>query len=219
MLRRRPCDRRRSRNAPGLHRRHPGHAARRGGAGRAARRRSGLEVLRARFGADPEIAFVVFSNNSGPAYRKRYLGEAPTAFSTRPTNSISSWRRWQRRPPRSLNPADYSWRNSCPLLPPPAPVAIPIASAPATDAAPTALKTQCSSCHLRDLCLPCGMRDRDVDRLDSLMFARRKRRGRADAVSRRRQVPVHLRGAQRHLQVQPDAGRRPRAGQRLPHRR
>jgi two-component system response regulator DesR len=33
----------------------------------------GLEVLRAVRGAEPRIAFVVFSNNSGPAYRKRYL--------------------------------------------------------------------------------------------------------------------------------------------------
>jgi CRP/FNR family transcriptional regulator len=38
----------------------------------------------------------------------------------------------------------------------------------------TKLKTQCSTCHLRDLCLPCGMTDPDVDRLDSLTFTRRR---------------------------------------------
>jgi CRP/FNR family transcriptional regulator len=38
----------------------------------------------------------------------------------------------------------------------------------------TALNTLCSSCHLRDLCLPCGMQQPDVDRLDSLTFARRR---------------------------------------------
>jgi CRP/FNR family transcriptional regulator len=38
----------------------------------------------------------------------------------------------------------------------------------------TSGKTLCSSCHLRDLCLPCGMAAPDVDRLDSLMFARRR---------------------------------------------
>jgi CRP/FNR family transcriptional regulator, anaerobic regulatory protein len=38
----------------------------------------------------------------------------------------------------------------------------------------TALKTLCSTCHLRDLCLPCGMTDPDVNRLDTLMFARRR---------------------------------------------
>jgi CRP/FNR family transcriptional regulator len=43
------------------------------------------------------------------------------------------------------------------------------------DASPVApLRTLCSSCHLRDLCLPCGMAGSDVDRLDSLMFGRRR---------------------------------------------
>ncbi len=36
------------------------------------------------------------------------------------------------------------------------------------------LSTQCSTCHLRDLCLPCGMTGHDVDELDNLMFSRRK---------------------------------------------
>jgi len=36
------------------------------------------------------------------------------------------------------------------------------------------LKTLCSSCHLSDLCLPCGMAKPDVERLDSLMFGRRR---------------------------------------------
>ncbi|MEO5670387.1 MAG: response regulator transcription factor [Ramlibacter sp.] len=41
---------------------------------------SGLEVLRAVRAAEPEIAFVVFSNNSGAAYRRRYLGEGAFRF-------------------------------------------------------------------------------------------------------------------------------------------
>ena len=36
------------------------------------------------------------------------------------------------------------------------------------------LQTHCSSCHLRDLCLPCGLAGSDVERLDGLMFSRRK---------------------------------------------
>jgi CRP/FNR family transcriptional regulator len=45
----------------------------------------------------------------------------------------------------------------------------------AADSAPvTPLKTLCSSCHLRDLCLPCGMVGSDVQRLDELTFGRRK---------------------------------------------
>jgi CRP/FNR family transcriptional regulator, anaerobic regulatory protein len=34
--------------------------------------------------------------------------------------------------------------------------------------------TQCSTCHLRDLCLPCGLTGSDVERLDGLKFARRR---------------------------------------------
>ena len=41
---------------------------------------SGLQVLQAVRKADPQIAFVVFSNNAGPAYRKRYLGEGAARF-------------------------------------------------------------------------------------------------------------------------------------------
>ena len=40
----------------------------------------GLEVLNAVRSADPSIAFVVFSNNSGPAYRKRYIGAGAARF-------------------------------------------------------------------------------------------------------------------------------------------
>ncbi|WP_236589943.1 response regulator [Ramlibacter aurantiacus] len=41
---------------------------------------TGLQVLRAVRQAAPDIAFVVFSNNAGPAYRKRYLGEGAAGF-------------------------------------------------------------------------------------------------------------------------------------------
>ena len=52
------------------------------------------------------------------------------------------------------------------------PIRIMRTSADASTVAP--IKTLCSSCHLRDLCLPCGMAGSDVDRLDSLMFGRRR---------------------------------------------
>lgn len=41
---------------------------------------SGLQVLKAVKQQAPAVAFVVFSNNSGPAYRKRYLGEGANRF-------------------------------------------------------------------------------------------------------------------------------------------
>jgi DNA-binding NarL/FixJ family response regulator len=41
---------------------------------------SGLEVLRAVRQAAPAVGFVVFSNNAGPAYRKRYLAAGAARF-------------------------------------------------------------------------------------------------------------------------------------------
>ncbi|HVZ43708.1 MAG TPA: response regulator transcription factor [Ramlibacter sp.] len=41
---------------------------------------TGLEVLRAIRGEQPTVAFVVLSNNSAPAYRKRYLAEGASRF-------------------------------------------------------------------------------------------------------------------------------------------
>lgn len=40
----------------------------------------GMEVLKAVRPAAPDIAFVVFSHNSGPAYRKRYLDAGAARF-------------------------------------------------------------------------------------------------------------------------------------------
>jgi DNA-binding NarL/FixJ family response regulator len=41
---------------------------------------TGLQVLKAVRSADPAVAFVVFSNNAAPAYRKRYLHEGAVRF-------------------------------------------------------------------------------------------------------------------------------------------
>jgi DNA-binding NarL/FixJ family response regulator len=41
---------------------------------------TGLQVLQAVRRAEPGIAFVVFSNNAAPAYRKRYLREGAERF-------------------------------------------------------------------------------------------------------------------------------------------
>ncbi len=41
---------------------------------------TGLQVLQAVHRAQPFIPFVVFSNNAGPAYRKRYLREGAAQF-------------------------------------------------------------------------------------------------------------------------------------------
>ncbi|HWI78887.1 MAG TPA: helix-turn-helix domain-containing protein [Ramlibacter sp.] len=54
---------------------------------------------------------------------------------------------------------------------------IRVAAGPLTQARPAApvpIKTLCSTCHLKDVCLPCGLAGPDVQRLDALMFSRRR---------------------------------------------
>ena len=51
---------------------------------------------------------------------------------------------------------------------------VPQGEAPATRAPVAQGKTQCSSCHLRELCLPAGMGEIDLTRLDGLAFTRRR---------------------------------------------
>ena len=48
-------------------------------------------------------------------------------------------------------------------------VAVPASAAPVVQ-----LKTQCSTCHLRELCLPCGLNGVDLTRLDAMTFTRRR---------------------------------------------
>jgi CRP/FNR family transcriptional regulator len=50
----------------------------------------------------------------------------------------------------------------------------PQAATVATRAPVAQVKTQCSTCHLRELCLPCGMGEIDLTRLDGLSFTRRR---------------------------------------------
>ncbi len=45
---------------------------------------------------------------------------------------------------------------------------------PAGGAQVVQLHVTCSKCHLRELCLPCGLQDSDVRRLDNMAFARRR---------------------------------------------
>ena len=48
---------------------------------------TGLDVLRAVHSVEPGIAFVVFSNNSSAAYRKRYLADGAVSFLDKSTES------------------------------------------------------------------------------------------------------------------------------------
>ena len=39
---------------------------------------------------------------------------------------------------------------------------------------PTAIKVACSNCNLRELCMPMGLSEQDLERIDQLVAARKK---------------------------------------------
>ena len=51
---------------------------------------------------------------------------------------------------------------------------VPRETALRTPTVPAAGEASCSTCHLKDLCLPCGLTGNDVRRLDGLKFSRRR---------------------------------------------
>jgi CRP/FNR family transcriptional regulator len=51
---------------------------------------------------------------------------------------------------------------------------VPREAALRAPAAPATVASLCSTCHLKELCLPCGLTGTDVQRLDGLKFARRR---------------------------------------------
>ena len=54
---------------------------------------------------------------------------------------------------------------------------IPIAAAPARESEPgkvAKVPTRCSTCGLRELCLPCGLAGQAVDRIDDMVYTRRR---------------------------------------------
>lgn len=55
-----------------------------------------------------------------------------------------------------------------------APIALQPLPSRTRELAVAPLKTVCSSCHLRDLCLPCGLTGDETESLDRLKFGRRK---------------------------------------------
>ena len=56
----------------------------------------------------------------------------------------------------------------------PSPVILLQKEVPLTSAPLVALRVLCSTCHLRELCVPCDMSSSDVQRLDDLKFGRRR---------------------------------------------
>lgn len=113
---------------------------------------SGIDVLREVHPLAPEVAFVVLTNNATPQYRRICMEAGARHFLDKTTEFARV-----RQIVAGLG----------------APAARDI---PKLDQKENAAKasTKCSSCNLRELCLPRGLSGQDAERLDQLIYTRRR---------------------------------------------
>ncbi len=149
---------------------------------------SGIEVLRKVHPQAPEVDFVVLTNHPSPQYRRACMESGASHFLDKTTEFskvgqiISGLGKSSKAELFKLDQEENS------MLAASSPAFIPAQRAPnpLRDASPANLAkvpTRCSSCNLRELCLPCGLTGLDVDRVEELVYTR-KRMGRGESLYR-----------------------------------
>ena len=141
---------------------------------------TGIEVLRRVHPQAPEVVFIVLTNHSSPQYRRIYTEAGASHFLDKTTEFArvrqivaglgASSAPDIRKPCRKENAMGAA-------------AALPaFESTPGDAVAPrnvtphdiARVPTKCSSCNLRELCLPCGLTGQDVDRMGELVYTRRR---------------------------------------------
>jgi CRP/FNR family transcriptional regulator, anaerobic regulatory protein len=112
---------------------------------------SGIDVLREVHPRAPEVVFVVLTNNATPQYRRICMEAGASHFLDKTTEFA-----------RVKQIVAGLGASSAPDISKPVPTNI------------AKVPTKCSSCNLRELCLPCGLSGQDADRLDQLIYTRRR---------------------------------------------
>ncbi len=141
---------------------------------------SGIEVLRRVRSEAPGVVFIVLTNHPNPQYRRACMEAGASHFLDKTIEFgklrevIAELGMSSAPGPTKPNPEESAMEAAAALNPF---VPIPIdASAPRDVTPPNIAKvpTKCSSCNLRELCLPCGLSGQDADRLDQLIYTRRR---------------------------------------------
>ena len=141
---------------------------------------SGIEVLRRVRPETPGVVFIVLTNDPNPHYRRACMEAGASHFLDKTAEfgklreviaelGISS-----APEAAKLNPQENSMGAPATLN---ALVSTPRAAIGPRDVPPRSIAkvpTKCSSCNLRELCLPCGLSGQDLDRAEELVYTRRR---------------------------------------------
>jgi CRP/FNR family transcriptional regulator len=141
---------------------------------------SGIEVLRQVRSEAPGVVFIVLTNHPNPQYRHACMEAGASHFLDKTIEFgklrevIAELGKSSAPEPTKPNPQENAMEAAAALNP-----FVPMpgdAIAPRKVTPPSIVKvpTKCSSCNLRELCLPCGLTRRDVDRMDQLIYTRRR---------------------------------------------
>ena len=141
---------------------------------------SGIDVLRKVHPEAPEVVFLVLTNHPNPQYRRACMEAGASHFFDK-TSEFARVRQivagLGASPAPDISkpgPKENALRAAATL---PASESIPRdAIAPRNVTPPNIAKvpTKCSSCNLREVCLPCGLTGQDVDRVGELVYTRRR---------------------------------------------
>jgi len=130
---------------------------------------SGIEVLRAVHPQAPEVDFVVLTNHPSPQYRRVCMESGASHFLDKTTEFAEV-----EKIIAGLGSTSEKLDQEENVM---FAATLPVVSTPPRDASPSKLArvpTRCSSCNLRELCLPCGLTGVDVDRVEDLVYTRKR---------------------------------------------
>jgi CRP/FNR family transcriptional regulator len=139
---------------------------------------SGIDVLREVHPLAPEVAFVVLTNNATPQYRRICMEAGASHFLDKTTEFaqvrqiVAGLGASSAQDLSKLDQKENAMGAAATL-----PLFESISRNAPRDVTPSNIAkvpTKCSSCNLRELCLPCGLTGQEVDRVDELIYTRRR---------------------------------------------
>jgi len=122
----------------------------------------------------PEVDFVVLTNHPSPQYRRVCMESGASHFLDKTTEFAEVEKIIAGLGGTSAPGVSKLDQEENVMF---AAATLPVVSVPPRDASPSKLArvpTRCSSCNLRELCLPCGLTGLDVDRVEELVYTRKR---------------------------------------------
>jgi CRP/FNR family transcriptional regulator len=141
---------------------------------------SGVDVLRKVHPKAPGVVFIVLTNHPSAQYRRACLDSGASHFLDKTTEFVRVREiiaELGARAAPGISKLDHQENTMGAVATPLDFTPSPGAGIPQRDVTPqnvARVRTRCSSCNLREMCLPCGLTGQDASRMDELVYTRRR---------------------------------------------